>query len=281
MTARLNIVAADGQPLGGDVLEARGEPRAIVILLHAMMADRRAFRGDRGLPGVLAADGCECWLADFRGRGRSPAASFIYDDLVRYDVPAFVSAARARGLPVAIVGHSLGAHVALAAAAQAPADAYVLLAGNVWLPGLDPSRRRRLARSVAMHAFLAASARGTFPARALRIGVVDEPRAYVSDLVRFWRSGRWGSRDGVDYLEALARVDAPVLAMTGAGDQLMAHAIGAATFARHLPRSEFRVVGRQTGFATDPGHMGLVTDSASRPAWEAVSGWLTATFTSP
>ncbi len=265
---------SDGQGLGGEVFEPNGAPRATVILLHAMMADRRSFRGQDGLPGVLAADGFRVWVADFRGRGRSPAVSFQYDDLVRYDVPALVRAARELGGPVAIVGHSLGAHVALAAAPEALADAYLLLAGNVWMPQLDASRRRRLLRSITMRAFLAASSGGVFPARALRIGPVDEPRAYVEDLARFWREDRWASRAGIDYLAGLAHIDVPVLSIAGRGDLLMAHTVGARAFAAHLPRAEFRIAGKESGLSIDVGHMGLVTDRVSRPVWMEASRWL-------
>lgn len=275
-TRPFTLRAADGQRLGGDAVSPRSDPRGIAILLPAMMVDWRAFRGVRGLPGVLADDGWEVWCADFRGHGASPRARWTYDELVQLDVPALIAAARAATAgPVVVVGHSLGGHVVLASAAEGHlADAYVLLAANVWMPSLDAHRGRRCARALVIRAFLAASESGAFPSRHLRVGPSDECADYVGDLVRFWRTDSWRSRDGFDWYTAAQRLRVPILAITGAGDRLMAHHVGARAFADLVPTSEFRVVGRRTGLAFDPGHMALVTDARSQPVWLDVARWL-------
>jgi predicted alpha/beta hydrolase len=269
----------DGVALGADVIPARGDRRGVAVLLHAMMVDRRSFRGEKGLPGVLAGAGFEVWCADLRGRGLSPSGPWTYDDLVRRDIPALLSAARARadGGSVVVVGHSLGAHTTVAAAASGlRPDKLVAIAGNVWMPSLEPSRRRRAAKAASMAAFLlSARAAGRFPSRRVRMGPVDEALPYVEDLVRFWREDRWASRDGEDWFAAMPSVDLPVLSVLGAGDRLMAHPVGATNWARRLPGAEVRVVGRRTGLPFDPGHMALVTDMRSAPVWESIASWLT------
>lgn len=269
--------AADGTALGADRLAAVGPRRGAALLLHAMMVDRHSYRGERGLPGVLAAAGFDVVVADLRGRGGSPAETCTYEDFVRRDIPALLAATRALGDgPIALVGHSLGGHAGIAAAVEgALADAYVLLAANVWLPSLEPSRSRRLRKAASMAAFLTlARAAGRFPSRAVRMGPVDEARPYVEDLVRFWRDDRWVSRDGADWLAGMAGVRRPVLSVLGAGDGLLGHPDGATAWARHLPDVDVRVVGRATGLPFDPDHMPLVTDPRSAPAWTEAVGWL-------
>jgi len=273
------IRTADGWELAVTVHEARA-PRAVVVLLHAMMVDARSL--DRpvgaGLATTLAAAGLEVWRADLRGHGASgPTPSergrWSYDDLVRGDVPAIVAAARERGLPVAVVGHSLGGHVAAAAAAEGlGVDALVLLAANVWLPSLDPSRRRRLAKELVIRSF-EASVRplGAFPSRRLRAGPADESAAYVRDLCRFWREDRFASADGADWLAGLREVRAPVLAVAGAGDRLFAHPEPFRRFCDAFPPGavDFRVAREW-----DATHVGLACDPRSRPTWDAVARWL-------
>lgn len=283
----LRVVAPDGWSLG---VERRGEggPRGVLLLLHAMMVDRRSM--DRpagaGLASHLAAAGWEVWLADLRGRGASgpPAAQagWGYDALVERDLPALLRAARgaAGRRPVVVVGHSLGGHVALAAVAGgAPApDALVLVAANAWLADDEPRGLARAAKALTLRAFAVASRPlGRFPARALRAGPVDEPAEYVQDFLRFWREARWGTADGrVDWRHC--RVELPVLAVLGTGDALLARPDAAAAFVlAAAPRAEVWLVGEgRYGVAGRPGHMALVTSAACAPWWDRLVAWLEA-----
>jgi predicted alpha/beta hydrolase len=205
-------------------------------------------------------------------------------------------AGAASGLPLVFVGHSLAGHVAMAAAgsgayacqnACAPPDAHVLLSANTWLPQLEPSawRRARKAFQVAMFRAIARAA-GRFPSRRMRQGPADEALPYCEDLARFWRSGRWDSRDGRhDYLAGMGAVKGPVLAVIGRGDSLLAHRVGAIAWARHLPEPalDLRVtgVGDGSGISWNPDHMGLVTDPRSRPVWEEIARFILARAADP
>jgi len=280
------VRTADGRDLAVHVHEARGARRATVLALHAMMVDARSL--DRppgaGLASVLADAGLEVWRADLRGHGASgpvPSAggSWSYDDLVRRDLPALVDAAGARGGPVVVVGHSLGGHVAAAAATEGvPIGALVLLAANVWLPSQEPSRRRRLAKHVAIRGFaVSVRPRGYFPARRLRMGPADESAPYVRDLCRFWFEDRWSSGDGTDWWAGLRRVRARVLAIAGAGDRLYAHPVAMRQFCAGFPsdRASFEVAGRGAhGLDHDPGHVGVACDPRSRPLWNRIADWI-------
>ncbi|MGZ3408300.1 MAG: alpha/beta fold hydrolase, partial [Polyangia bacterium] len=228
------------------------------------------------------ARGIACVVADLRGHGKSgPRADeggdWSYDDLVEHDVPTLIALARSRfpGLPLTCVGHSLFGHVSLAHLARHPeadVDALVLLAVNV----ANPSWRRRTLdyarRRIGIEAMgLLGRLFGRLPARRLRYGSDDEAASYVRDFVRNGRARRWLARDGFDYWDALARIDRPLYALVGAGDRFMSPPEAARAVAERVPGAQFQVVGRATGLAFDPDHMGLVLDERARPAWDQVA----------
>lgn len=285
------VQTVDGWQLAVRRMGHRGERRGAALLLPAMMVDARTMDkpAGAGLASTLADAGFDVHLADFRGHGASvPTAAdgavWSYDDLVFRDVPALVEAVRDRDPGTLwVVGHSLGAHVSLAAAAAgahtfAP-DGHILLAGNIWMPSLEGSRRRTLRKAVTMRLFRrVAGAFGRWPSRLVRMGPADEAWPYVQDLTRFWFEDTWGSRDGrYDYLTALPEVQGPVLSVCGAGDRLMAHAEGARAFAERLGpgRADFWFVRRGAyGVDWDPDHMGLVTDPRSGPLHTAIADYM-------
>jgi len=290
---RESVRTADGWSLGMATMQATAPQRGAALLLHAMMVDARTLdkpAGD-GLASTIARAGFQVHVADFRGRRDSgptvgQGGAWSYDDLVLHDVPALLEAVRARSEgPIWVVGHSLGAHVSLAAAgigaSRVQPVGHVLLAGNVWMPSLEGSRRRILRKDLSMRLFrCTARWLGHWPARRLRMGNIDESGAYVQDLCRFWREDAWTSADGRhDYLAALRRVQGPVLAVAGRGDALMGHAEGVRAFAEQLGpgRAEFWLARRGAyGLGWDPDHMGLVTDRRSRPLWRELAAWMVA-----
>lgn len=271
-------VAADGAPLR---LWRRGPSAGspAVLLLHAMFVDSRTMdhRG-AGLGATLAAAGLDVWRADLRGRGSDPAGAWTYDDLVRLDVPALVTAVAARsGRPVVVIGHSLGGHVALAAAAERRVEVagLVLVGANIWRPSHEPDRAVRLRKRATMALFSAmAHTYGRFPARRLGLGTADESVGYVDDLTRFWRADAWTARDGFDWAAALPGLATPTLSVSGAGDYPEARPHCARRFVDPLPAATSWVVGRGSGLTVDPGHMALVTDPRCAPWWRAAAGWI-------
>ena len=292
-----SVACADGWVLAGElVIDA--PPVAVAVVGHAMMVDRRTLdrpRG-RGLASTLAAAGVACVVADLRGHGHSgPRAAdggdWSYDDLVEHDVPTLAAFARARfpSLPLACVGHSLFGHVALAHLSRHPdadVDALALFAVNAPSPSWDAALRSPALRSPSrtLQALrrragielmgLATRAFGYLPARRLRYGTDDESAGYVRDFLRNGRDHRWRARDGFDYFDGLARIDRPLFAVTGAGDLYMSPPDDARAIADRVPGAQFRVVGRQSGLAFDPDHMGLVLDERARPVWNQAADFI-------
>ncbi len=272
------LTTADGWRLRGELV-APPEVRAVAVVGHAMMVDRRTL--DRppgaGVVSTLAAHGMAVVVADLRGHGRSgpradAGADWSYDDFVDYDTPALLAHARATwpGLPVAAVGHSLFGHVALAYLARhdpRAVDKLVLLACNV----ANPSWRARpvawVKKQIAVEV-MAGTARlfGYVPVRRLRFGSNDEARTYARQFAQNGRRATWVSRDGFDYWSALPAVDVPTLALVGRGDRLYSPPADAAALAYRVRGARVEVVGRPL-LPFDPGHMALVLDGRCRPVW--------------
>jgi predicted alpha/beta hydrolase len=287
----VEVRTSDGWSLRADVDEPAGRPVGVAVLAHAMMARRTEFDRPegRGVRQLLVSRGWRVVSFDFRGHGDSgprpsEGGQYAYDDLVTRDLPAVHAFARGRDrrkLRTVLVGHSLGGHVGLAAQGtrRVAFDRIVSVAANLWMPQLErsaPVRAVRLAMMVA--ADLAASRLGRFPSRALRIGSDDESGAYLHDLTRFVRTGRWTSADGsVDYLASLGNVTVPVLQIVSAGDRLACRPEGGAFFLDHCrgPRELLRVDQADDG-GPAPGHMGIVTSGRIDSVWERVEGWMRA-----
>jgi len=285
----IDVRTRDGWSLRTDVHEPTGTPFGVAVLAHAFMARRTEFDRPRGagLARFLVELGWRVIAFDFRthgdsGPGAHEGGTYGYDDLVARDLPAVASFARSRarsGLPVVVVGHSLGGHVALAAQGTGgiEVDAIVGLGVSPWLPALEPSRGRWMIKRAVLVAMLALSRRvGRFPSRVLGRGSDDESRGCVEDLVRFASTGAWTSADGrADYLASLARVRVPVLGVVSEGDRLeCAPACGARLLSHTGGRHDLvRIEHRDDGSAP-PGHMGLVTSGRVRGAWSEVEAWM-------
>lgn len=113
----------DGVTLSGWLIGARRETRAAVILLHGFSWNR--------LPWLAA---FVPWLAeryhvlqfDFRGHGVSEDADITLGTAERHDVAAAVRLLEGRGLgPIALMGISMGAAVAITAGPDLPVAAVV------------------------------------------------------------------------------------------------------------------------------------------------------------
>jgi alpha-beta hydrolase superfamily lysophospholipase len=147
------IVARDGMRLPLRRWEAGANtPRAVIVALHGMSDYSNAF----DMPGkVWAKLGITTLAYDQRGFGRSDNPGlWAGAEAMRADLNDAVTAARARypGVPVFVLGESMGGAVVLTALARAdasadapksnaappPADGVILVAPGVWSRGDMP-----------------------------------------------------------------------------------------------------------------------------------------------
>lgn len=277
-----SVVTADGVRLHVDRHRPEGEAWGSVLVLHAMMVDRRSMDrpAGQGLASHLARRGLEVWNADYRGHGKSGSnGPWTYDELVRYDLPALCAAVRQAGpAPVWVLGLSLGGHTSMAAQGEGVVhfDGAVLLSANVWVRSYEPSLLRKVRKTASMAMVRGLTAAfGRFPSRRVRMGPADEAKPYMDDLTRFWFSDRWQSRDGVDWDAHLSHIDIPVLSVIGRGDRLMAHPDGARNWVSRIGGHVFALVGRgELGLEHDPDHIGLGADPRCAPVWDWVVDWM-------
>lgn len=223
------FVVRDGARLSYLRWSPDGPPRAVAVALHGMNDSYAAFR----LAGPWWAEhGVETWAYDQRGFGRSPGKGVwageaaMTDDL--RDVVALVRAARP-GVPVIVVGESMGGSVAVAAFASddpPDADRVLLLAPGVWgWSSQGPLNGAAL--------WVAARAMGD---RAVGAPQFVTRRILASDnMIELIRNGRdpasmvqtrFDTLSGlVDLMETasirLGRVGRPTLLMYGADDQVI------------------------------------------------------------
>lgn len=129
-----HLVVRDGAALGLTVWRAR-DPRAVIIAVHGMNDYAHAFEG---LGEYLSNEaGVSLYAYDQRGFGRSPDfGHWLGTDAYIADLNDVIAAIRAdnKGLPVYVLGHSMGAAVVMAAAAKGPldVDGAILAAPGVW-----------------------------------------------------------------------------------------------------------------------------------------------------
>ena len=146
------IVARDGTRLPMRHWDAEGKPRAVIVALHGMSDYSNAF----DIPAkVWVKSGITTIAYDQRGFGRSERPGiWAGAETMRADLGDAVAAARARypGIPVFVLGESMGGAVVLTglacadASADAPksnctppaADGIILVAPAVWSRGDMP-----------------------------------------------------------------------------------------------------------------------------------------------
>ncbi len=286
MTERIELETDDGWTLVGDLYLPSGEPIALALLGHAMFVDRRTMdrpRG-RGLASVLASRGIAALNVDFRGHGESRRPTpqpFSFDDVVRHDVPALLSALRDRfpALPRFLVGHSLGVNAGLPGAGLLSDHGLagaVALAPNLWSRRFEPSLVRAVRKRATLTAFDLASRRtGFFDPSAFGLGSAKIPRAYIEQFLRFWSEPRFVSADGRDdYDRALASLAIPILAVSSAKDGLMAHPDAVARYLRLFRSARVRHCRWVGPDGFEPDHMQIVLDDRSAPLFHEIADFI-------
>lgn len=166
--------------------------RGVVVLMHGVRADRSSQAARMRL---FRAAGYHTVAFDFQAHGESPGRRITFGAREQHDAVAAVQAARARfpGLPVAVVGQSMGGAAALLAGERLGADALVV------------------------EAVYATVERATANRLGMRLGRIGAAAAPLLTAQLPLRTGV--APASLRPAEAIARVLAPVLVAGGAKDR--------------------------------------------------------------
>ena len=277
--AKVRIHTEDGVALTAYRHDPVRGPHAAVVIAPGM-AIRQAFYAD--FAAWLATEGYRVWTFDYRGMAESAAGPMrqCNADVSRWvvqDYDAVVRHAAAEGLPVFVVGHSLGGQVApLLPSAKRLAGLANIAVGSGAVRHNQP--RQRAGARFLWHVLvpLLCPLFGYFPGK--RIGIIGD---LPTGAVRQWR--RWCLSP--DYLlscepgarEAYAQAAYPVMAMTFADDELllpegsrMMHGAYRATDV------EYREVQAAEFGLKRIGHFGFFRAEHEKVLWPVVRDWFAA-----
>lgn len=267
------VEAADG----GRFLLTWVEPARIahrpLVFLPGMFSERSfwlsargvglaAYLAEAGFPGVIVqrreADG-----------GARPGL----EEHLRYDLPLVQRRlAAVWGESAFWIGHSFGGMLCARATAETLDPRQV--AGLVLFAAQFELGKRPLHPPGSWGTRLLTALYGRFPARRLGLGPRDEPPAAMDDAIRLVVEGRRRPQ----LREALRRIEAPTLAISGAGDK-GDPSEGCRRLIDHFVSTDKRFVlaGRSQGYAVDYDHAGIVVSKEARQEiWPLVRDWLLA-----
>lgn len=227
------LVMADGTRLPLSAWLPEGEPRGVVLGLHGFNDYRRAFE----IPAPLFTEaGWALYAYDQRGFGGAPLRGiWPGKETLAADATAAAALIRARhpGLPLILLGESMGGAVLILAATgddPPPADGYILAAPAVW-GGETMRQTGRWFLDLFAHTVPALGIVGGSPTirasdnEAALIAMGRDPMVLRSTRI----DALWGLVGLMDAaLEAAARFDAPALILYGDRDDIVpARAIAA------------------------------------------------------
>lgn len=206
-------------------LPAAGQPRALLVIAHGFSEHSGRYLS---FATVLASAGIAVFCWDHRGHGRSPGQRGHIDSMADYrgDLAAQLALARAAyaGVPLFLLGHSMGSLVVLDYALRFPAGLQGVITSGA---GLEPAGIAKPLVVVTARMFSRVWPRFRLKmqvdARDLT-GIAQEIAAYDDDpLVHKFGSARWGCEllDAIDWIKAhAAEFRLPLLMVHGAEDRI-------------------------------------------------------------
>ncbi|MGL3605089.1 alpha/beta fold hydrolase [Rhizobium sp. G187] len=132
--------------------EANGLPRAVVLICHGLAEHSRRYAR---FAKAMAAAGCHVYAHDHRGHGATKSADSALGRFAAHDGVAKVigdvmamrdlALSRHAGLPIVLLGHSMGGLIALNVAEEHPTAFQAL---SVWNSNFHPGPAGRIAQAV-------------------------------------------------------------------------------------------------------------------------------------
>jgi len=263
-----------------------------VLMLHGAIENGRIFYSGsgKGLAPFLARNGCDVYVADLRGRGKSrPAINrnshFGQTEAITEDIPAVIEAIRSiRGrIPLHLVAHSWGGVLFSSVLARFPE--YVKMFSSLTYFGSKRTVRvwnlwRLLKVDLVWNVVcpLACSIFGYLPARKLRIGSDSETVRSYQQSAEWVKNDTWIDADGFDYGSAIKKVSLPpIWYMAAANDHALGHPDDVKAFMESAGSQEcrFTILSRSNGNLQDYDHITMLTHpDAVKDHFPMVLEWL-------
>lgn len=272
------VKTSDGHELALRTVEAPqlAGARPALLMLHGLFSDGRFFLNARHEgPGRHFLDrGHRIHIGELRAHGQSRWPSgrrqwnWGFDELVRHDLPALIEAVTERETgPVFVVAHSIAGYALLASLGcqtllQQRLGGVCLLSSAV----NDYSELGWRKRAAFHASALIARSMGRFPAKALGVGVSDEPPALIRQFVRWAPTHGFFGDDGTDYWQALGQVKVPVFAGVGSADRFHASVASGQRLVAALGSADrtFVELGPRNGLRRDYGHVDVLRGAGAR-----------------
>jgi predicted alpha/beta hydrolase len=269
------IRAQDGTELATRFFTPSGRARGAVLIAPAMGVPQSFYAP---FATWLAEHGWVAVTFDYRGSGRSRRGSLrdVDADIVTWaeqDTAAVLRAleARAPGLPITWIGHSLGGQIIPFVRERGSVAKIITIAtgSGYWRQNAAPLRRKVwLFWFVAVP--LATPLFGYFPGK--RLGMVgDLPRGVVRQWKKWCMQPDYAAGDGADTRALYASVTTPITAISFTDDEMMSDASIASIHALYTaaPRTMRRCAPSDVGLAR-VGHFGFFRAEMRAPLWDAL-----------
>ena len=264
-----------------------------VLMLHGAAEDGHIFysHSGQGLACYLARQGCDVFVPDLRGKGKSwpginQHSDFGFHELIMEDIPALAAmvSREAGGGEQTWVMHSMGGPLAVAAIVRHGPE----VLGVRQLVHFGARRqlrvtgwRRRLLVDFLWNRIgrIAVAFEGYLPANRLGLGTARESARCFADGMAWSAGDQWlDPEDGFDYGEAMRRHGGlRSLYFAAAADRAFGSPEDVRDFMHELGRHDGRllVLGREQGNMQDYSHSGmLIHPDAELDHFPALLAWL-------
>lgn len=271
----VDVTTADHTPIAARFHAPPAATARGAVLLVPAMGVPQSFYG--AFATWLVAQGFHVATFDFRGSGaslRGPLRA-VDADIVTWaeqDTQAVLSAlaARAPGLPITWIGHSLGGQIIPFVKDRGGVAKIVTIAtgSGYWRQNAAPLRRK-----VWLFWFVAAPIAtplfGYFPGKALRM-VGDLPRNVLRQWRRWCLDPEYALGDGEAVRALFASVTTPITSFSFTDDEMMSEQNTASLhgFFTSAPRTLRRLSPSEIGVPRI-GHFGFFREAMRQPLWEA------------
>lgn len=281
---------------GGDTLHLQrfcGDPRGpVVFMVHGAIENGRIFYSEtgKGLAPYLALHGCDVFVADLRGRGKSTppigrGSTFGQTEAITEDIPACIDAiVRVRGrVPQQWVAHSWGGVLLSSLLARFP-EYTDLVRSLVYFGSKRTIRVRNIQTLLKVSLVwewlcpLSCLVAGYLPARQLGIGSDSETVSSFRQSAAWVKQDAWVDADGFDYGAAIRSVRLPPIWYIAArNDFALGHPDDVRRFMESAGRQPCRytILSRNNGNRYDYDHINMLTHpDAVQDHFPQVLEWL-------